>query len=109
MNQFAERLRKIRMEKKVTQRKLGKHLGFGATAIVNYESGRNEPAIDNLIKLAEYFRVSVGYLIGSEEDAVQKSLLTQQEQELFAAYARLSPKQRELLLDFLKTMQPEKK
>lgn len=104
MNQFAERLRKTRMEKKITQRQLSKHLGFGATAIVNYESGRNEPAIDTLIKLAEYFGVSVGYLIGSEKDALQKSLLTQQQRELLTAFSKLSQKQRDLLLDFLKTL-----
>lgn len=109
MNQFSERLKKLRVERKVTQRQLGKHLDFGATAIVNYESGRNEPAIDTLIKLAEYFGVSVGYLIGSEKDAVQKSRLTQQQRELLAAFSQLSQMQRESLLDFLKTLQPEKK
>lgn len=109
MNRFSERLRGLRLERKVTQRKLGKYLGFGATAIVNYESGRNEPAIDTLMKLAEYFGVSVGYLIGSEKEALPCRELTQQERELLAAFSRLSQKQRVLLLDFLKTMQREGK
>lgn len=102
MSQFSERLKKLRTERKIKQYQVGQYLGYGATAIVNYESGRNEPSIDSLIKLAEYFAVSVGYLVGSEKEPYEKNRLTQEEQELVFAFSKLSQAQKELLLARLK-------
>ena len=61
---FKKRLKELRKEKNCTSKDLGKHLNFGGSAISNYESGRNEPSIDTLIKIAEYFDVSIDYLVG---------------------------------------------
>lgn len=63
---FKEILRELRMGKKLTQASLAHHLQYGASAITNYESGRNEPDIKNLIKLADFFDVSLDYLIRKE-------------------------------------------
>lgn len=41
-------------------------LGYKYTAISNYESGRNKPSIDNLIKLADFFEVSIDELVGHD-------------------------------------------
>ncbi|MCI1958172.1 MAG: helix-turn-helix domain-containing protein [Clostridia bacterium] len=62
--EFKDRLRKLRKENKITQRELGKKLNYGYTAVSNYESGRNEPGIRELIILSDLFGVSVDYLIG---------------------------------------------
>ena len=53
MSEFAENLKRFRKSKKLTQTELGKMLNYGSTAIANYESGRNEPSIDDLIKIAD--------------------------------------------------------
>ncbi|MCI1999575.1 MAG: helix-turn-helix domain-containing protein [Clostridia bacterium] len=62
--EFKDRLKKLRKENKMTQTELGKRLNYGYTAISNYETGRNEPGIKELIALADIFNVSVDYLIG---------------------------------------------
>ncbi len=66
MSGFAANLKKIRKSSNITQRTLGEHLGYQYTAIANYESGRNEPSIDDLIKIAEFFDVTMDYLVGRE-------------------------------------------
>ena len=66
MSAFAANLKKIRKNKKVSQKVVAQQLGYGYTAIANYESGRNEPSIDDLIKIADYFEVSVDHLVGRE-------------------------------------------
>lgn len=66
MSTFAVNLKKIRKNKKVSQKVVAKQLGYGYTAIANYESGRNEPSIDDLIKIADYFDVSMDHLVGRE-------------------------------------------
>lgn len=63
---FHIRLRMLRKEKGYTQAKLAEMLNYGCTAITNYESGRNEPSISDLIKCAKIFDVTVDYLIGND-------------------------------------------
>ena len=54
MQEFKDRLKMLRKEKKLTQVKLGEMLNYGYTAIANYESGRNQPAIADLKKLPRF-------------------------------------------------------
>lgn len=62
--EFKDRLKELRKEKKLTQVKLGEMLSYGYTAIANYESGRNQPSIPDLKKIASIFNVSMDYLLG---------------------------------------------
>ncbi|MBR4015656.1 MAG: helix-turn-helix transcriptional regulator [Anaerotignum sp.] len=62
--EFKDRLKLLRKEKKLTQVKLGEMLNYGYTAIANYESGRNQPSIPDLKKIASIFNVSMDYLLG---------------------------------------------
>ncbi len=60
---FHDRLKGLRKEKKMTQSELGTLLGYGYTTIANYESGRNQPRIADLKKIADIFDVSLDYLL----------------------------------------------
>lgn len=64
MHEFKDRLKALRKEKGLTQVKLGALLNYGYTAIANYESGRNQPGIADLKKIASIFDVSLDYLLG---------------------------------------------
>lgn len=62
---FKIRLRNLRTEKDVTQAELAKILGVGSTTINGYEKGIIEyPPLDKMMKLADYFDVSIDYLSG---------------------------------------------
>ncbi|NLK38546.1 MAG: helix-turn-helix transcriptional regulator [Epulopiscium sp.] len=65
--EFKNRLRQLRNEAHLTQAQLAKELNYGYTAIANYESGRNQPSIEGLIKLSQVFHVSVDYLLGTTD------------------------------------------
>ena len=69
---FKERLRYLRKLKGVSQQQVANHLDYGYSAISNYEGGRCEPSIQDLIKLANFFEVSVDYLIGNS-DVMEKA------------------------------------
>lgn len=64
---FKERLRYLRKLKGVSQQQVANHLNYGYSAISNYESGRCEPSIADLIKLANFFGVSVDFLVGNSD------------------------------------------
>ena len=57
------RLREIRKEKGISQLKLALDLSTNQNTISRYETGEREPGIDELIKIADYFHVSVDYLL----------------------------------------------
>ena len=64
MEKFADRLKQLRLERNMTQEQLGEILGVKKYSIYTYEKGRSGPDIDGLIALADFFEVSVDYLIG---------------------------------------------
>ncbi|MEE0681587.1 MAG: helix-turn-helix domain-containing protein [Candidatus Gastranaerophilaceae bacterium] len=65
---FSSRLIQIRRSSDLTQKMLAHDLGLSEVAIQNYESGRRKPAYDSLIALADYFDVSLDYLVGRSDD-----------------------------------------
>lgn len=64
MPDFPINLKKLRIEKGVTQKQLGNVLNVSQNAIYNWETGKREPNLDMLEKIAAYFGVTVDDLIG---------------------------------------------
>lgn len=62
-----EKIRELRKERKLTMKKLGQIVGVSESTISLYENGKRQPDYDTLQKLADYFDVSVDYLLGREE------------------------------------------
>ena len=60
---FANRLKEIRKSKSISQLKLAMDLNMNQNTISRYETGQREPSINELIKIADYFNVSVDYLL----------------------------------------------
>lgn len=67
--EFKDRLKELRCEKGITQQQLGKILCISKMAVSHWESGHSEPSICQLKVLADFFDVSVDYLIGRYDDA----------------------------------------
>jgi Predicted transcriptional regulators len=68
MKIFAERLRELRKLHKINQSKLAEVLSINQRQISYYENDTNEPSLESLIALADYFSVSVDYLLGRTDD-----------------------------------------
>lgn len=65
---FGVRLRELRKERGLTQAELAKLLSIGESTISFYESGKRQPDYETLIRLADFFNVSVDYLIGRTDN-----------------------------------------
>lgn len=57
------RLKEIRKAKGISQLKLATDLNTNQNTISRYETGEREPGIAELIRIADYFNISVDYLI----------------------------------------------
>lgn len=64
---IGQKLKAIRTEKKIKQSDVATFLGCARTTYTQYETGASEPDIDTINKLADYYEVSVEYLLGRTE------------------------------------------
>lgn len=64
MERFQQALIEQRKLNKLTQRQVALALGISQPSYIRYEKGQAEPTLENLVKLADLFDVSVDYLLG---------------------------------------------
>lgn len=69
-----ERIEKLRKDKKISQGKLEKELGFSNGSISKWRN--STPTYERLQKVADYFGVSVDYLMTGTEDKKESPVLT---------------------------------
>lgn len=62
-NFLGRNLKTLRLEKGISQRKLGEDFNVSNQTISFWENGSREPDLDTLIKIAEYFGVSIDSLL----------------------------------------------
>ena len=60
-------LKKIRKKKGLSQLKVAMDLSITREALSYYENGKRSPDIEMLVKLSNYFQVSIDYLISGKE------------------------------------------
>jgi len=60
-------LAELRKARGITRAQLGTALGVTERSIGRYENGESEPVLGDLKKMADYFGVSVAYLIGESQ------------------------------------------
>lgn len=64
METFPTRIKNLRKSRRIYQREVAETLGLTTRAYQFYESGRSEPNIKTLIAIADYYQVSIDYLVG---------------------------------------------
>ncbi len=60
------RLFELRMEQGFSQREIAKMLNVSQGTYNNWENGKTQPSIEDLIEISRIFKVSVDYLIGNQ-------------------------------------------
>ncbi len=69
---FCERLKLLRLSQNLTLEQLAKELGLVKITVGNWENGIRVPSLDTSIALAEYFNVSLDYLVGLSDKATRE-------------------------------------
>lgn len=68
MTTFNDRLKKLRLEKGLTQKQLSTETNLSERGVQNYESGERKPTFEIFLSLAEYFQMSLDYLAGLSDN-----------------------------------------
>lgn len=73
---FPLRLKKLRLEKGLSQKELATKLNVSQNAIHNWENGKREPNMGTLWHIAYFFDVSASYLLGDDYETASVRLLS---------------------------------
>lgn len=65
--QIIKRIKDLMQVEHLSQYALAKHIGVNQSTVCNWLNGKKEPSIESLWRLADFFDVSVDYLIGRRE------------------------------------------
>jgi transcriptional regulator with XRE-family HTH domain len=69
---FSSRLKTLRVAKNLSQEELGQIVGLKKSAISLVENAQRAVSIDVLIALADYFQVSIDFLVGRSDDPARR-------------------------------------
>ena len=108
---MSNRLKKLRKEKGLTQADLAKVLNTNQSQYGKYENGKTNLSLENTKILAEYFGVSIPYLLGYEENFTtnkpnatilielvkELSFISEKKSKLLQEYIELDKKERDIL------------
>ncbi len=104
------RLYELRRAKSITQQRLAIDLGIDQTSISSYECGKYLPTIEILVKIAEYFNVSVDYLLGlSDIRSPLKAVATDQTAYVISLFESLPGNYRERTIGYLEALRDNRK
>lgn len=73
MKVFCERIKELRKIKNLTQKQLAEILKTNNSSICDWECGRSQPDLKMLVCIAEFFEISVDYLLGLEDESGAKT------------------------------------
>lgn len=79
---FSERLKQTRKFKKLSQKDVAHHLCIDRTTYTNYEIGKSKPTFEKLVEIADFFNVSVDYLLGRTNNPIVFNVTYECEEDL---------------------------
>lgn len=98
------KLKEFRKKMGVSQREVSESLNIPQTTLFSYENNVSDPSIATLIKLADYFHVTVDELIGRPTNLINKMLLSDRERSIIEKVLSLNPKLQELTEFYIDTL-----
>ena len=100
------RIKELRENHKKTQTQIAQILDMPQSTYQHYENYRSVPSIDNLIKLADYYKVSLDYLVGRKFNHEVGSL-KKEEVDYVNALLKLNEQNRIKILGYAITLLAE--
>lgn len=99
-----DKLKLLRKDRKLKQQQISEILNVTQSAYGFYETGSREPKIDTLIKLADYYDVSIDYLVDRDKKTTP---LSKEVKEVKDAMENVTKPEQEKMLNTLKSAFPE--
>ena len=107
---FSDELRKLRKQKKLNQAALAEIVGMSQATVAAWENGTRKPDVETISYLADYFGVTVDYLMGRDEPAAAPAV-PERLKESYALFQQLTDEEYAEIIEMakFKLYQREKK
>lgn len=100
---FPQRLKNLRKQKDLTQTELANLLNLSHGAIAMWETGKRQPDNDTLLRIADFFNVTVDYLLGRDNEKTPPNEdLSEGEMLLLDLFRNASEEQQQMVLQLLR-------
>ena len=95
------RIRELRKKKNLTMKDLGDAIGVAESTVSLYETGKRQPDQETLLLLANFFHVSLDYLVGRINNEKPTAIGDGLDRELIDLMSGLSPQEVQRVRDFV--------
>ena len=102
-------IKKLRTERNLAQKDLAEKLNVEAYTVSDWEQGRCEPSIDMLIKIADYFGVTIDYLVNHKVNSYDYTKFSLAQLELINYIKNLNDKEVTRILGYVDAIADNKK
>lgn len=109
---IAEKIKKLRLNENLTQKQLAEKIQSTSKNIWAYENEIATPPADILLRLANFFDVSVDYLLGREDDlgnVKKQDVLSEEDKDILNQLHALGPFELEAIKIQIKALADAKK
>lgn len=96
------KLKEFRLKNKKSSEEMANLLQISIQAYYKYESGKSEPTIDGLLKMAAYLHITTDELLGRPTSLINLAILNNTQREIIERVQNMPDKEQEYTLLFLK-------
>ena len=115
MKNFSIIIKELRNEKGLTQEELSQKIGVRCGTYCKWEQNRANASYEDLIKLADYYQVSVDYILGHTDDlgnvtviTTQENTLNKNERILLSHFKKLSNNEKDIIIKQISALSENK-
>lgn len=97
------RIQELRKERNITQVALSTQIGVSQETISAYENEKNDPSLENLLKLSKYLNVSIDYILYQSKyrKTEMPGQLAEDELLLLDMFHRVERSRRQLIFSYV--------
>lgn len=106
MSALLDRMKELMKQSDIKPKQLTSELGISNSSFTDWSKGKGSPSLDTVRKFADYFHVSIDYLVNGVEFSNNKTLefSNPMDKELLEKFHNLTPELREKLIGYIDGM-----
>lgn len=104
---IGNKIKKLREERRLTQKELAEEMGLAQSTIAMIENDKKEGSTKTLKKLADFFNVTLDYLLSEDKEKDKINEYEEQNKIFFSKFGKLSSKDRNKIIKMIEIFEEE--
>lgn len=104
---IGNKIKKLREERRLTQKELAEEMNLAQSTIAMIENDKKEGSTKTLKKLADFFNVTLDYLLSEDDEKDKINEYEEQNKLFFSKFGKLSPKDKNKIIKMIDMFEEE--